>query len=174
PAYAQFKLIHEDYLKSFQRYRELIQNSSESLNLEHKVIAEIRQDHINTRNIRQEALNLAEVIDSHFQGDYFDKQIQRNKKGQSEPEFAFANTILNYILLGTNSDRNLLEEEMYPGNVPRFEAATTLTEIFGREDDEKTKVTKAIEKLNDVLGELQNQYDGVSKKYLQLKLHFLN
>lgn len=173
PAYSQFKLIHEDYLKSFQKYRDLIRHSNEPLNLEHQVITEIRQDHISTRNIRQEALNLAEIVDNQFQGDYFDKQTQKKKKGQSEPEFAFADAILNYILLGTSSNYYLLDQESYPGNAPRSVVVTNLTKIFGEEEDEKLKIKKSIMKLNGVLEDLQLQYDNVNKQYLQLKVYFL-
>jgi hypothetical protein len=175
PAYSQFKSVHEDYLKSFQRYRELIKHSNEPLSLEHKVIAEIRQDHINTRNIRQELLNVSEVIDNQFQGDYFEKYRQKSRKSQSEPEFGFADAVLKYLLLGTNSNENLLDgEEMYPGNAPRLNAVKNLRGIFSKEWDEKTKIKESIAKLNDVLENIQAEYDTVNKQYLKLKTYLLS
>lgn len=52
PAFADFEMLHKDYLDSFRRYRDVIETTNLPLNAEHSIFEMVRNDSLFSDNLR--------------------------------------------------------------------------------------------------------------------------
>lgn len=70
PVFQDFDKVHTDFLESFEKYRSIIIESSETLDLSHRVLLEIERDSRKTENQRIKILELSQCIDDQIVGDF--------------------------------------------------------------------------------------------------------
>ncbi|MBD2248204.1 hypothetical protein [Nostoc sp. FACHB-888] len=168
PAYAELEVVHKNYLECFQKYRNLIQNSEEALDKNHKVLAEIKQDSLESQGLRHKLQNVANVF-------YKMPDMDRIIKEQQDPVFGFAAKILYYLLLRENSPEILLgNSSLPPTNVVRKVVYVGLAKIFCSSDVQENKINAAKNTLNIVQQELNKNYGYIHELYQELKVNLLS
>ena len=105
PVFQDFDKVHTEFIESFEKYRSIILESSQPLDLNHQVFFEIERDSRKTENQRIKILELSQCIDDPIVGN-------------------FINTIREYI----EETYLSIDARMRFNNAPR----SSLYEIFNR------------------------------------------
>lgn len=106
-AYALFEQVHQEYMDSFRRYRDLIKETKEEVGLDHPVLDAIRADHVFTGGPRVKLLGMAETL-------------------EGEALLPFASAVKKYL-------NGIRRKEVYfqMPNAPRMNFMRELEGIFG-------------------------------------------
>src|ERR1044071_5709867 len=70
PAMADLEAVHKDYLESFLRYRNKLEDQTIPLGPEHPVLASIEKDNLFSEGLRAKILGLDPFIDDPVFGDF--------------------------------------------------------------------------------------------------------
>src|SRR6185295_626953 len=90
PLYAQFEIVHKEYIASFQNYRTLLTQPKPSLNLKHPVFAAMQKDHALSDTDRAKLTGLSQHLDT------FRSEV--GKQMAADPAGRLAQSVIDYVL----------------------------------------------------------------------------
>jgi hypothetical protein len=154
PAMADLEVVHQDYLDSFHRYRDMLEDKTVLLTPDHPILEAIRRDNLFSAGLRAKVLEL-----DHFKND---------------PVFGhFMSTIKGYVSGATLPGTE--ESEPWDGRsqVRRTRYRTNLQRILESTKPESDKRNEAITALDDAVQALQLYYSSVVGEYSELKIKLL-
>lgn len=151
PAYSQFEIVHNNYLESFKKYREIIKSSDESTDIKHSILDKIQEDSLFTANQRVNLLELSKLSDKPVVGRFID-------------------TIFKYSLDATGE----IDPKEWSLNIIRHNFIYELGLIFGSPPKiDENKKDCALNVLDKHVEVLQHQYSLVTKEFMLLKKNLL-
>ncbi len=191
PVFSAFESVHQHYLSSFAKYRDIIKTSTEPLTLSHPIIDLIASDNLFTQHEREKILQLGDIIaDSKVKNlillvrDYLvDTRVAsepmegyKSKPFKSNPQH-WRRTLLEelnaifreqwQIIL----DRDASRPPLYDSE-QKEALAEIQREIGIQENDiralDKTKAYFAVKAIDEVVEEMQEAYTEVNGEYLRL------
>lgn len=189
PAYEAFEIIHQAYLDSFERYREMIQQDAE-LAPRSPILSIIEKENLFSANQRAKLFELASAVDDEVVGELvdaiyrylIDARLVNPLANEERPDIVHTQ-LWRQSLIGELS--NIFDEDWQwvfdsSASRPPYSPAEIEQEIERRlgeygiaPDADQTilqlKRALAIERLDGLVREMQSAYQEVSGAYLRVK-----
>jgi len=194
PIYVLFEQIHNEYLKDFRKYREMIINSKLTLNASHPIFDLIKTDSLYSQGQRGK---LEALIDP----------LMRLRESKSENEKLIG--ILLWEITGyirvTNSNFRIMVSEWEPdidlnslnkmdgnvfdniselmfqagsydmsGNIRRFELICGLKLIFKTNLKEEKKQNEGIKLIDELISHMQKKYLRIAASYVKTRTNLMS
>jgi hypothetical protein len=160
PLYAQFEIVHKEYVASFQNYRTLLAQPRPLLTLKHPVFAAMQKDHALSDTDRAKLLGLSQHLDT--------LRSEVGKQMAKDPAGRLAQSVIEYV---TTPAHELTER--WGLNAPRKSLLVNLESIAKSEEPDAEKKTAATQLLDNAAEKLQRQYLEITNRYLNLKANLL-
>ena len=160
PLYAQFEIVHKEYVASFQNYRTLLAQPKPPLNLKHPVFASMQKDHALSDTDRAKLVGLSQHLNT------FRSEVA--KEMAKDPAGRLAQSIIDYV---TTPAHELTER--WGLNQPRKSLLWSLEGISKADRSDAEKKTAATKLLDDAAEDLQKHYLYITRTYADLKGNLL-
>jgi hypothetical protein len=161
PTMVDLEAIHKDYLDSFRRYSDLIDDETIPLKPGHPVLEAIRKDNLFSEGLRAKILQL-------------DPLIVDNEPFGRTLDFPYLLRIMKWYLSGAAKPPKFVKYEDdlprdLPSQVRRTSYSKTLEAIIKSKDSDQDKRHKAKVALEDSVRKLQASYGNVIFAYAEVK-----
>lgn len=153
PIHLDFEAVHQDYLETFRKYREMVKAPEPPLNGNHPVLDALAEDAVFNARLRMRIHGMTSSDTDPLLGD-------------------FISSISEYFFwVGEGTDDLIFEESNFGDgpNVARQKTLESLRNIFDSEDKTEVKRSKAIETIDEVVGILQRNYAAEVREFSNLK-----
>jgi hypothetical protein len=155
PAMADLETVHQDYLDSFRRYRDMLENTTIPLTADHPVLRTIARDNLFSEGLRSKILELNPITDDKVFGPFISR--------------------VKWYVSGASTPPEAVEYEPWDGisQVRRVRYRRTLEAILRGEGTEDAKRLQAITALDEAVHSLQLYYRDVLREFAELKKELL-
>ncbi|HWK51014.1 MAG TPA: hypothetical protein VNR40_14070 [Steroidobacter sp.] len=187
PLMTDFDAVHRDYIESFGRYLEMLDDQTIPFNREHPIFDEIKRNRISAQHLQTRVRALGEALD------YRDERLSplifniwhyfrisnalaagEDDNGAREPPRRRAKSNSPRAVLlrmtRTRSARAVLAEKLH---LISFHRASTLDSILEHEASDNRHALAQMAVL-DTAGNLQEKYAAVYRAFAKLKQHLLS
>jgi len=160
PLYAQFEIVHKEYVTSFQNYRTLLSQSKPALNPKHPVFAAMQNDHALSDTDRAKLTGMSKHLDT------FRSEV--GKQMAADPAGRLAQSVIDYVLTPGHE-----LTERWGLNAPRKSLLIKLEGIASADLSDAKKKSAATELIDDLAEGLQRKYLAITQSYMNLKANLL-
>lgn len=189
PVFEEFEAVHNAYLAAFDKYRTLILNAKE-LKASSPILTTIEKDNLFTANQRAKVFELAKAAEDELVGPFvesiyrylIDARVVDPLSNYEEPDIIFTqrwrHSLMEQLSIIFEGDwetqfeagthrppyteeekRQKMEEKLAQFKIPQGDSRKT----------EKLKTALALEALDQIVHDMQLQYQKVSAEYFRLK-----
>lgn len=153
PVHLDFEAVHQDYLDTFRRYREMVKAPETSLNAEHPVLDALEEDAVFNAKLRVRIGGMISSATDPLLGDFI----------RSISEYFF--------WVGVGTDDLIFKDSNFGDgpNVARQQTLESLRNIFDSEDKAEVKRSQAIKTIDGIVGILQSKYAAEVAAFSNLK-----
>lgn len=164
PAFSDFEKLHENYIDSFIKYRNLLLDDRVHFDRNHPILTELENDALFSGNLRTKAYSLKEMEDDPIIGEFI-------KSIASYIEGVTINPLIGYRSeLDASSERL---ERLGIANVIREGFNNGILEILHRFRPDDENRNSALELLDEIVNKVQLSHRKVNKEYSSLKVQLL-
>jgi hypothetical protein len=160
PLYAQFEIVHKEYVASFQNYRTMLSQPKPPLNFTHPVFAQMQKDHAMSDTDRAKLVGLSQHLNT------FRSEVA--KQMAKEPAGRLAQLIIEYV---TTPAHELTER--WGLNQPRYSVLVNLERLAKSDTSDAEKKSEAIKQIDEVAEDLQGHYLYIPTQYMDVKQSLL-
>jgi hypothetical protein len=170
PVQEGFKAVHDDYWKSFQRYREMCRDTAHKMDLDHPLIDTIRNDSRQTEHLR------AEVLDPGRDWRKVNRKYPAIREYlKSIQVYFWSSYYLEGIFQGIGTDPFDGERRLLPPipNTPRRDLGKGLESILKANLPDEEKRRQCTQLIDEIVELIQRDYRIVLQQYLRVKEEML-
>ena len=170
PVQESFETVHDDYLKSFQRYREMCRDTARKIDLDHPLIDTIRNESRQTEHLR------AKVLDPGRDWHKTNREYPAIREYlKSIQVYFWSSYYLPGALDGIDTDPFDGERRLLPPipNIPRRDLGKGLESILQANLPDGEKRRQCTELIDEIVQLIQRDYRNVLQRYLRVKEELL-
>jgi len=152
---SDLETVHKEYLDSFRRYRDLLENKKIPLTSDHPVFGAIEKDNLFSEGLRAKILQLDPLLGDKVFGDFL--------------------TRVKWYVSGASTLPEIIEYEPWDGisQMRRVRYRNTFKSIINGKGSDDEKRRQAIGALDESVHSLQLYYKAVLGAYAELKKKLL-
>jgi hypothetical protein len=152
PAMLGIEAVHNDYLASFARYREILKDKRIPLDANHPVFEKIKEDNLFSQQLRSRMVALEPLLDDEIFGEFL-KSIHTYLWKATGP--TTNGSLFSPVAMSIQRDEGV------PPQVVRNEYARGLSRIFRGGADDRSTRANALSALESTVMQLQERYHAI-------------
>lgn len=155
PVYQTFEMVHDEYIKSFRTYRDIIKKEKDFSIVCDSLCEKIEEDILFNASLRAKLIELSSIMDDPVFGDFV-------------REIHYYTMDYEYVIVGTDEER---DREIKLVDIQRWRNSLIRGLKFVKVRDLGEEGTKyALKELKITVARMQRSYSRVTRSYAELKL----